>query len=305
MSDNNSNNIIQHKTFRDGLIVLTTYYYYIEDSIINIYKSTIEYLNSGNQKEIITQKYGEFDIIKKEDYMTNDENSFWMGSSIMLKSLKDSIYKPRIEYTPELLSELGYKPLTGNQEFKRQPWNCFIYSDNFKYEMLHEMIDIWNLKKINIHIISGPYEHEEYDLFSQFNSSFVSDIDVTFHNTHLHKFDKDSVTEFINKNPKEFKFWKEKKDTTHLVVLNQPDFEIDAELYSTIANDNQRVIIFEKDLERCNKFVEYIAIPSIFINRYNRLFKQNYPTINSDNMYTIYVQKEYESILADMSYLRL
>jgi hypothetical protein len=301
------NNIIQHKTFRDGLVVLTTYYYYIEDSIINIYKSTIEYLKGGKEHktEIITQRYGDFDIIKKEDYMIKDENSFWLGSSIMLKTLKESIYKPRIEYTPELLADLGYKPLSGNEGFKKQPWNCFIYADKSKYEMLHEIIDIWNLKKINIHIISGPYEHDEYDLFSQFNNSFASNVDVTFHNTHLHKFDKNSTIEFINKNPKEFKFWKEKTDIAHLVVLNQPDFEIDAEVYANIANDNQRIIIFEKDLERCNKFVEYVAIPSIFIKRYNDIFKQNYPTINSDNIYVIYVQKEYETMLVDMNYLRL
>jgi hypothetical protein len=307
MSNKNSNNKIQRKTFIEGLVILTTYYYYIEDSIINIYKSTIEYLKGDKESDVkcFSQEFGDFDIIKREDYITENENSFWLGSSIILKSLKESIYKPRIEYTPELLADFGYKPLSGNEGFKKQPCNCFIYADKSKYEMLNEIINIWNLKKINIHIISGPYQHEEYNLFSHFNSSFTSSIDVTFHNTHLHKFDKESVIEFINKNPKEFKFWKYKTDTAHLVVLNEPDFEIDAEVYATIANDNQRLIIFEKDLEKCNKFVEYVSIPSIFINKYNEIFKQNYPTINSDDIYVIYVQKEYESMLTDMSYLRL
>jgi len=304
MSDNNFNNTIQQKTFRDGLTVIITYYYYVEDSIINIYKSTVEYLK-GYKNNNIKQESNEFDIIKREDYLTEDENSFWLGSSIMFKSLKNSIYRPHIEYTPEQLSKLGYKPLNENQNFKKQPWNCFIHSNNTKYEILSEPINIWNLKKINIHIISGPYEHNEYDLFSQFNNAFASNIDVTFHNTHLHKFDKESVIEFINKNPKEFKFWKEKLDTAHLVVLNEPSFEIDAEVYATIANDNQRIVIFDKDLEKCNKFVEYVCIPSMFIDKYNKLFKQNYPTINSSDIYTVYIQKEYESLLTELNFIRL
>jgi hypothetical protein len=292
----------QIKTQSDGLTILTTYFYYIEDSIIRVYKTTIEYLYPPIKPKY-EQSYGEFEIIEPTDYEEN--NSMWFGHNLMT-SIRNSLYVPTIDYTYEELENLGYKPLSENQYFKDTIWNCMIYSDNRKFEILLELINIWKLNKINIHIISGPYEHNEFELFTQLSNDMPCDTEVTFHNTYLHDFNKESLLNFIRKNPKEFKFWKTDGDRINLTVLNCPQFEVDSEIYTEIVGDKKNLIVFDDNLDRFNIFMDYVAVPSKHITKCAEVTNTKYPMINTDNdMYAVYSHSDCDSLARQLNYLRL
>lgn len=292
----------QTKTHSDGQTILTTYYYYIEDSIIKIYKSTIEYLYPP-AKPIRDQEYGEFEIVESTDY--EESSSMWFGRNLMT-SIRTSLYVPKIDYTYEELENLGYKPLSENQYFKDSIWNCMIYSDNRKYDVLLELINIWKLDKLNIHIISGPIEHNEYELFTDFSRDLPTDMEVTFHNTYLHSFDKKSLLDFIRNNPKEFKFWKTENDTINITILNCPEFEIDSEIYTEIVGDKKNLIVFDENIDRFNLFTDYISIPSRLISKCAEVTKTKYPMINNDSdMYAVYSHSDCDSLARQLNYLRL
>lgn len=292
----------QIKTQHGNMTLLTTYYYYIEDSIIKIYKTTLEYLYPS--KKAIEQNYGEFEIVTEDDYTEN--NGFWTGGKNLLTSIKTSLYVPRINYSSEELENLGYKPLIQNDYFKENVWNCMIYSDNRKYDVLSELIDYWKIKKVNIHIISGPYEHIEYELSTQFTSDLPSDVDVTFHTTYLHEFDKESLLTFIRNNEKEFKFWKRANEEINLTILNQPKFEVDSEVYTEIVGDKKNLIVFESEIERFNRFIDYIIIPSREICRFGHVVRTKYPQINNDDeTYAVYSHSDCDALTRQLNYIRL
>jgi hypothetical protein len=292
---------IQTKTEHNGIVSLTTYYYYLENSIIKIYNTTIEYLYPTKLESI--QLPGEFEIVNYDDY--ESENTLWYGRTL-ITSIKNSLYIPRIDYSAKELENIGYAPLLYNNYFGQSIWNCLIYSDNRKYDLLLEFINIWKLKKINIHYISGSFENNEYDLFAKFSEDLTINTNVTFHTTYLDKFDKQSFIDFIKNYKTEFKFSKKHSDTINITILNNPEFDVDSEIYTEISGDKKNIIIFDKNISNFNRFIDYVCLPSSMITKFGESINTQYPLINnSEDMYAIYSHSDCDSLARQLNYIRL
>ena len=303
----NSENSIQHKIVIDGYVYLINYYYIIEDSITNFYRTTVDYLYPKPvcKKQ---QEFGEFVIIDEGDTIEPPLDDRWYNPAFM-QSIRRSLYFPKYEYSAEELEKLGYKPITKNSQFKNDKYNCFIYSDKHKYNVLQEFIKIWQLNKININLISGLYDPDEYELFSDFNAEMTLFPGIKFHNTHLHDFNKESILELIQKN--------ETTNTTNttntlndtesvnLTIINNPQFEIDINLYSQLTKNKSIFIVFDNKLDNFNKFMDYISIPANQIEELCKLPNNSYPVIHTrDDLYVIYSNPEYDALVKQLNYLR-
>lgn len=302
MSD--SSNIIQRKTVINGYVALINYYYIIEDSIVNIYKTTVDYLYPKPVYKSI-QGFGEFVIINTDDQDDQDDNNInnrWFNRNLM-QSIRRSIYFPKYEYSEEELEKIGYKSIVKNIHFKENKWNCYIYSDKHKYNILSEFIDMWKIKKINIHLVSGLYDPDEYELFSDFNIEMSLTPNTTFHNTHLHDFNKESVLDFMQKNESN-KLWQE-KDVINLTIINNPQFEIDSDIYNQLTKNGNMFIVFDINLKHFNKFMDYATIPATHITELCKINGNLYPPIHtSDDLYVVYSNPEYDSLVRQLNYIR-
>lgn len=297
------NSIIHKKTIRYGYAILINYYYYIEDSIIKIIKTTFEYLHPSTYEYTSNEEFGDYVVVNVDDKLSPPPQQ-WINNNL-LTSIRESIYIPSNEYTSEQLIELGYKPIATNENFKANLWNCYIYSDHRKYEILSEFIDLWDIKKLNIHLISGPYNEDEYQLFKDFNTDMSFTPNVQFHSTHLHDFTKDELIEFI-KNNENNEAWKKKdSDRVHITILNEPNFEVDAELFNILTKERRIFIVNDTDYDRFNKFMEYVCVPGKMIKQFCEISRNNYPFLKTnDDIYALYSHPDFDSLAKQMNYIR-
>lgn len=294
-----TDSVIQRKTIINGYVALINYYYIIEDSIVNIYKTTIDYLYP--QKLYITQGIGEFVIIGDDDIKEDIPTATWLNPMFM-KSIHQSFYKPKYDYSDEKLESLGYKSLEHNSHFNESLWNCYIYSNQYKYDILSKFITSWNQTNLNIHLISGLYDPDEYELFSNFNIDMTLYPDITFHNTHLHEFNKDGLLEFIEKIKSE-RTW---KVVTNMIIINNPQFTIDNDIMTQLTDENNMFIVFDTNLDNFNSNMEYISIPANKIEDFNKNLKDTYPPINSkDNINVLLSNPEFDPLMKHMNYIRI
>ena len=295
-------NTIQRKTVINGYVALINYYYIIEDSIVSIYRTTVDYLYP--KRTYTSQGVGEFVIIG-DDKESDDEivtSGRWFNPMFM-QSIRKSLYKPKYEYSQEELEMLGYKPISKNSQFKEDKWNCYIYSDKHKYDILSEFIDMWQIKQLNIHLISGLYDPDEYELFSDFNAEMSLTPNVTFHNIHLHDFDKGGLMEFLEKIKKEHTWSKQ----TNLIIINNPQFAIDNDMYSQLSSNNNMFAVFDTNLKNYNQYMEYITIPANVIEDFNQYQAKDdsYPPIHTkDDLYVIYSHPDYNSLMKQLNYIQ-
>lgn len=295
------NNLFASKSIHSKYIYLINYYYIIEDSIKGSYQSAVEYWYPPPQ--IDSNTYQDFELVDIDDCNVDEPDNWFAGN--MLKSIRESVYIPSKEHTMEELENSGYFPLIHNKLFSEQPWNCLITDcDNCKFDILTQIMSHWDIKKVDLHIISGPYEDDSFEQYKKFTTDLDSNSKIQ--NTYLRKFDKDDYHSFIDGHESDFKFWKTEHDTIHITILDNPNFEIKSEDINPITGNNKYFIVFQKKLEPVSKYVDYIVTPSNNIKKIQDIFPEHqYPTINDTSIYSVIPHPNIHELNSQLNYIRL
>jgi hypothetical protein len=292
--------IVSTKALHKQYTYLLNYYYILEDSIKDTYNSAVNYLYS--KPKAITME-GDFEIIDPDEYEFDKDDKYWRGN--LIKSIRDSVYIPYHNNTMEQLEDLGYYPLSNNKYFAEHIWNCLIIENNNKFAILNLLMYHWKLTKLNIHIISGSYDDESFNQYKMFCQNLDDNIEVTFHNTYLHQFDRKDYLDFIQKHEDDFRFWKTDGDNVHLTILDNPNFEIESTDIQEIIGNNKYFIVFQNELKSIINHIDYIVAPSNQISKLSEILDQNYPVLNDPELHAVICHPYYQDLISQMNYIRL
>ena len=296
------NNILSSHRLRRQYIYLLNYYYIIEDSVKGTYRSTIEYWFPSEPN---IETHDDFELVDIDDCQYEEPDK-WFENSVF-QSIKDSIYLPQKEHSMEELENYGYYPLSNNKQFSQHFWDCQISEcDKCKYDILAQLMSHWKDSKVNIHIISGPYEEDSFYQYKEFANRL--DHNFNIQNTYLHKFDRDNYLTFIESHNEQskFKFKKREQDTIYLTILDNPEFELGHDDLSYVSGTNKHFIIFQHELTLPFNDVDYIVTPSSNIKELNTMMTDyQYPPLDDNSIYIVISHPLTREMKPQLNYIKL
>lgn len=303
--------------------ILYNYWYQTDNVYRDKYK--LDLINPLNDFDVLSDFEDDFD----EDDSELVQPSRWYNTKMSIIGVGNVFGEKQINYTENDLKELGYQNFIYNPVLSKNIDNIIMYgSMSHRYNILYQLFCEWNFKNIELEIVCPKYCDQKYMILANFLRDLNEELAIPKIKTNtIYLRDSDSKRYHqILESKKNMVVSKHlQEDLIRIVILDCMDFTFTQEEINTISNKwNQNYFIIMKNDQQLDNikdnitkqesielsktympsYCEYSIIPSRKINKFYKMFKQQFPTIKDDEIYTIVSQSYLKGQNYYLNYIR-